>query len=458
MSRYDTIDRHQPYNSRTGDKTDSNAPGNVNIDDIIRQRGEIFKKVPLDVQFKNAIFKYISMKPQLINKPALAQDVLKTILDNNHILNSTDISIVFQNIDNTFDMLLKTCQNKVSIGTDNTIRDFRDLHDSQNLREKINMSDRDRDTNNGNRDINNGNRDINNGNRDINNGNRDLRDINNGNRDLRDTNNDSKLGQVSEVAEKLKMTSFPILDEIAYIKYNLMLDFCDSYNVESDSFGVSFDKIAGVSRIKLNSIIMDKNPYIEQEPYIYISINEITGNCITRTRNGSNIFGKLYIKSEQKFIEVIPSNNTCITMSAIPQEYEKFNIKFLNRSLEIINPQAILFSQYIINDEIILFDLDYDYTIKKITVSIAIDNNIYLEHCTPLKYNKQDDKYILAIENEIILNLLTDNTDAIVTLYHYEFNLHATFELSEVNTFVLNKSREFNNIISLNKLHKSLNN
>lgn len=110
----------------------------------------------------------------------------------------------------------------------------------------------------------------------------------------------------------------------------LSLDFRnDLVEINNDSYVLGFPMQHHVTGIELESCLINRNPILEREPYIYMLIEELEGDYQVNSGHRSTyVFGKLIQeKTVNEFIVYKPEN--CVKFMDRPKRLDRLSITFL---------------------------------------------------------------------------------------------------------------------------------
>lgn len=110
----------------------------------------------------------------------------------------------------------------------------------------------------------------------------------------------------------------------------LSLDFRnDLVEINSDTYVLGFPTQHHVTGVEMESCLVNRNPVLEREPYIYMLIEELEGDYQVNSGHRSTyVFGKLIQeKTVNQFIVYKPEN--CVKFMDRPKRLDRLSIKFL---------------------------------------------------------------------------------------------------------------------------------
>jgi len=241
---------------------------------------------------------------------------------------------------------------------------------------------------------------------------------------------------------------FPNIEDIYLINYILNLDILydndSSYGFYTNKYKFLFKNFGNISKIRLISLYIENINKLLKYPYIYIKIENINGKCLLS--NGENVFGKIILKDKiNDNLLYIPDIDNCLQTFTSPININELIISFLSPDYKYINISEIAVSKIeIVNSKIKISFIEKHKLQSKNIIDLYILNQQYADLYT-VSVETIDDNSIF-IDNIIDTKINTDN----IKIYRKNVNLNMTFNLYELNNYLLTEPNSKTNTELIN--------
>ena len=294
-------------------------------------------------------------------------------------------------------------------------------------------------------------------------------DNNNNNNDISSLNNmqwlfkDKDKNNINNDNDNKPLNILPLIDDIYYIDYNLILDFVrdlavdrkDSLNTAEYKFG--FTEFGNISKISINNINLPYSKSLYDLPYILVKISEIKGRFYDSKKN--NYFGKLILKNDNinnKMLNYITDYESCYQYFYPAISLNNLTISFYSPSGELLNLQEIILDEIIIDEN------------NKIEIKSKNIHNLSINDSVVIYIIKNDiievlENSVCNIIDEYKFNIeyseyLKNNESLSIELYKRYLNANIMFKLNEINyNMISNKDKTKIELVQLTELIKKSN-
>jgi hypothetical protein len=263
---------------------------------------------------------------------------------------------------------------------------------------------------------------------------------------------------LTEIGQSLVNNVLPDLSEMQMINYTLSLDLINDLSEQKgNKYKLSFIKYGNISKLAINSVIMQRNDKILNEKFIYIKIDEFP-NGKTLMANHESVFGKLimYNYDDNYMYYKSDFNNTKSGYLDFTNSItlENLTVSFISSSGKKINPTEISTIKKtklkIRNSDIsqLKFITEFSHKLKQ-------NDTIKLQH---LKKNEIAEYFVEVqevIDNNTftIENCLPDEEAKLGNILIFSnSNISFTFSLYEIN-WNFNKSLQNAKFTPLGSVH-----
>jgi hypothetical protein len=182
----------------------------------------------------------------------------------------------------------------------------------------------------------------------------------------------------------------------------LSLDFRnDLSEINNDCYVLSFPMQHNVTRLELESCLVNRNQMLEREPYIYISIEEIPGDYqVNSGHQTHNVFGKLIQeKTVNEFIVYKPEN--CIKVLARPSRVDRLSIMFLRYDMTPVPLNRLPVERLSRSKDYLKVTTKAPHYLSvgdRVNISQSLDDQVSVDMVDVIKVIKPD---IIALDNPV---------------------------------------------------------